>query len=94
VSNPGVPSRPWTPKPRIWPESTDWIQVAAGRRWRRRRGNLGAEVLRRSPTQWLVRITPLGPDHAAVAVSVQVGVYRTLAHAQFHADIELNVDRT
>ena len=94
MGNPGVPSRPWTPKPGVWPESTDWAQVAAGHRWRRRWGNLGAEVVRRSPTQWPVRITPLGPDHAAIGKPVELGVYRTLAQAQFHADIELHVDPT
>ena len=57
-------------------------------------GNLGAEVVRRGPTQWPVRITPLGPDRAAIGKPVELGVYRTLAQAQFHADIELNVDRT
>ena len=82
-----MPSRPWTPKPGVWPESTDWAQVAAGHRWRRRWCALGAEVVRRGPTQWPVRITPLGPDRAAIGKPVELGVYRTLAQAQFHADI-------
>ena len=94
MTNPGVPSRPWTPKPRVRPKTTDWSQVAAGHRWRRRWGDLGAEVVRRGPTQWPVRITPLGPDRAAIGKPVELGVYRTLPQAQFHADIELNVDRT
>jgi len=99
VSNPGVPSRPWTPKPReehkprrMWPVSEDWLTETRGARWLRRGGNQGADVSLPADRTYRVRIFQLDGHRQTVGEPELLGVYATEQAAKITADAVLDTE--
>ena len=98
MTGPGVPSRPWIPKPRegpkprrrMWSVSTEWLTETRGGRWLRRGGSQGADVSLRADRTYRVRIFQLDEHRQTVGEPELLGVYATEEAAKIAADAVLD----